>query len=389
VASSSKLKGAAAGLAVGGCLTWNVSNVGAVADPLADAYGVSLAAIGLLTTALFVTHLAVQLPSGRGADRYGAQAVALAAITATLVGNAVLLVDDSFSLALVGRAIVGLGSGAAFVAGLDLVRAGGGSTVLQGFFGGATMVGGGLALMIVPPLTDATDWRAPYWTAAVLAAAAAFPVLWARGLPRVGSTKRIVLRDPALLPLGVLQAATFGLAVVAGNWAVPLLERQGASSAAAGVAASLILFAGIVTRPAGGVLARTPRARAVTAVALLGVAGGAAILALGVSFALSTLGALAVGLAAGLPFAIIFAAAQRARPDAPAAAIALVNGVAVATILVGTPLAGLAFELPGDGRLAFAGIAVLAAVALLGLRSAGLSSDTSYSERAKERDTWP
>jgi MFS family permease len=372
VASSSKLKGAVAGLAVGGCLTWNVSNVGAVADPLADEYGVSLAAIGLLTTALFVTHLAAQLPSGRGADRYGARAVALAAIAATLLGNALLLVDDSFGPALVGRAVVGLGSGAAFVAGLDLVRAGGGSTLFQGLYGGATMVGGGLALMIVPPLTDATDWRAPYWSATTLALASALPVLWARGLPRVGSARRVVLRDPALLPLGVLQAATFGLAVVAGNWAVPLLERQGASSAAAGIAAGLILFAGIVTRPAGGLLARTSRARAVAVLALLGVAGGAAVLALGGSFALSALGALVVGLAAGLPFAIIFAAAQRARPDAPAAAIALVNGVAVATILVGTPLAGLAFELPGDGRLAFAGIAVLAGTALLALRSARL-----------------
>ena len=65
--------------------------------------------------------------------------------------------------------------------------------------------------------------------------------------------------------------------------------------------------------------------------------------------------------------------AKRIRPPAtPAAAIALVNGVAVATILVGTPLAGLAFELPGDGRLAFAGIAVVAAVALLALRRARL-----------------
>ena len=370
--ASSKLKGAAAGLAVGGCLTWNVSNVGAVADPLADAYGVSLAAVGLLTTALFVTHLAVQLPAGRGADRLGARAVALAAIAATLAGNGVLLLDDSYPPALLGRAIVGLGSGAAFVAGLDLVRAGGGGPVLQGLYGGATMAGGGLALMIVPPLTDATDWRAPYWTAAALALAAALPVLAARGLPRVGHRGAAVLRDPALLPLGALQAATFGLAVVAGNWAVPLLERQGSSSAAAGLAAGLILFAGIATRPAGGLLARSARRRALTALALIGVAGGSAILALGASFALSTAGALTLGLAAGLPFAIIFAAAQRERPDAPAAAIALVNGIAVATILVGTPLAGLAFELPGDGRLAFAAIAGLAAAALLALPRARL-----------------
>ncbi len=372
MASSSKAKGAAAGLAVGGCLTWNVSNAGAVADPLAEAYGVSLPAVGLLTTALFVTHLVVQLPAGRGADRLGARAVALAAIAATLAGNGVLLVDDEYPLALLGRAIVGFGSGAAFVAGLDLVRAGGGGPVLQGLYGGATMVGGGLALMIVPPLTDATDWRAPYWTAAVLALAAAVPVAVARGLPRVAHAGVVVVRDRALLPLGVLQAATFGLAVIAGNWAVPLLERQGASSAAAGLAGGLILFAGIATRPAGGVLARTAHRRRVTALALCGVAAGSVLLALGESFVLSTAGALAMGLAAGLPFAILFAAAQRERPDAPAAAIALVNGVAVATILVGTPLAGLAFELPGDGRLAFAGIAVLAGAALLALREARL-----------------
>jgi hypothetical protein len=34
-----------AGLTVGCFLTWNVSNVGAVADPLAETYGVSLGAV--------------------------------------------------------------------------------------------------------------------------------------------------------------------------------------------------------------------------------------------------------------------------------------------------------------------------------------------------------
>jgi predicted MFS family arabinose efflux permease len=69
---------------------------------------------------------------------------------------------------------------------------------------------------------------------------------------------------------------------------------------------------------------------------------------------------------------VIFAAAQRTRPDAPGAAIALVNVCAVLTILVGTPLAGLAFELPSDGRVAFAAIAALAAAALAPLRKARL-----------------
>jgi len=361
-----------AGLAVGGCLTWNVSNVGAVADPLAAQYGVSIAAIGLLTTALFVTHLAVQLPAGRGADRFGARSVALVSIGAVVLGNAVLLVDVSFGTALVGRAIVGIGSGAGFVSGLDLVRAGGGGPVLQGVYGGSTMAGGGLALMVVPPLTEATGWRATYASAAILALVAAWPALAARGLARVGHTGEWVLRDRRLIPLGVLQAATFGLAVVAGNWVVPLLERQGASAAAAGLAGGLILSIGIVTRPAGGVLARGERRRALMALSLAGVATGAALLALGGPFALSVLGALVMGLSAGLPFALIFAAAQNARPDAPAAAIALVNVFAVLTILVGTPLAGLAFELPSDGRLAFAAISALSVLAALALRKARL-----------------
>ena len=170
------------GLVVGCFLTWNVSNVGAAADPLADAYGVSLAVIGLLTTALFVTHLLSQLPAGIWSDRIGPHRVALAACASAAAGNAILLIDDEIALGIVGRLVVGVGSGAGFVAGLDLVRAGRGGPVMQGVYGGATMAGGGLALVVVPPLTDATGWRATYVAALVLAVAAAVPTALVRGL---------------------------------------------------------------------------------------------------------------------------------------------------------------------------------------------------------------
>jgi hypothetical protein len=154
-----------------------------------------------------------------------------------------------------GRLVVGLGSGAGFVAGLDLVRAGGGGAVLQGLYGGATMAGGGLALLIVPPLTDATSWRAPYATGLALALVAAILVLACVACVRWDGTRRGVLGDAALLPLGALQVASFGLAVIAGNWIVPLLERHGATTAVAGALGSFVLLAGIVTRPLGGALA--------------------------------------------------------------------------------------------------------------------------------------
>jgi MFS family permease len=363
----------AAGIALGAATTWNVSNVGAAADPLADAYGVSLAAIGLLTTALFVTHLAAQIPAGRAIDRVGARRVGLAALVLVIAGNGLALLADLYVLGLAGRTLMGLGTGAGFVAGLDLVRAGGGGAFLQGAYGGGTMAGGGLAIAIVP-LLGGLGWRAPYWTGFVLALACLAPLLLAPAPtpPAAHDEPADVLRDRRLLPLGAVQAATFGLGVVAGNWVVTLLERQGVERGVAGLAGSLILFAGVVTRPGGGLLVRRHprRAKPLVGACLVIAASGAALLAVGGSLPVSVLGSAVLGLAVGVPFAAVMSAAQRLRPDAPAAAVGAVNAVAVLTILVGTPLAGLAFDLPGDGRLAFATIAALIVLALVPLARA-------------------
>jgi hypothetical protein len=66
-----------------------------------------------------------------------------------------------------------------------------------------------------------------------------------------------------------------------------------------------------------------------------------------------------VGIAAGVPFAPSFGGAARLRADAPGAAVGLVNRVAAVTSLVGTPLLGLTFSLPGDGRIGFLVVAAL------------------------------
>jgi MFS transporter, NNP family, nitrate/nitrite transporter len=364
----------AAGIALGAATTWNVSSTGAAADPLADAYGVSLALVGLLTTALFVTHLAAQLPAGHGSDRLGARRIGLVALAAAAAGNTLALLADVFALGLFARLVTGIGTGAGFVAGLDLVRAGGGGPTAQGFYGGGTMAGGGLAIAIVPLLDGPLGWRAPYWTGLVLALGCLVPMLLApattpsRGAHRADA----VLRDRRLLPLGAVQAATFGLSVVAGNWVVTLLERQGVERSVAGIAGSLILFAGVLTRPSGGLIVRRrpDLARRIVAACLVAAAAGAALLAAGDSFATGFLGSALLGLAVGMPFAAVMSAAQRLRPETPAAAVGFVNAVAVLTILVGTPLAGLAFSLPSDGRLAFAAIAALMAAALVPLSRA-------------------
>jgi nitrate/nitrite transporter NarK len=266
---------------------------------------------------------------------------------------------------------MGIGTGIAFVAGADYVRAQGASASAQGLFGGAGVAGGGLALAIVPQVEDWLAWRAPYATAAIVALAALAALAAAPGdVPRSvhlheGAAPPGIFRDVRLYRLGLMYAATFGLSVVVGNWMATLLERGGdQSQEVAGAVAALTLLLGIVTRPLGGwLLRRRPDwTRTIVGGSLLACGVGALLVAAAEPLALVVLGATMIGLAAGLPFAPAFLGAAQTRPDAPATAIGFVNGSAALLIVVGSPLLGLAFSLPGDGRIGFV---VAAAVWLL------------------------
>jgi hypothetical protein len=60
-----------------------------------------------------------------------------------------------------------------------------------------------------------------------------------------------------------------------------------------------------------------------------------------------------------------FSGAQLDRPKTPGAAVGFVNAWAAFVIVVGAPLVGLTFSLPGDGRLGFLVLGLLAASAAL------------------------
>ena len=362
----------ACGLAV--ATGWNVANTGAIAQALAAEYGVSLAAIGLLTTALFVVHLVVQIPGGRASDRFGPKRMGMLGLALLTLCNCLALLVPSFALAMLMRSLMGIGTGLAFVAGADYVRAHGASASAQGLFGGAGIAGGGLALAVVPQVEDWLGWRAPYATAAIVAVAALAALATAPGdVPRSvhlheGATPPGIFRDVRLYRLGLMYAATFGLSVVVGNWVATLLERGGGQSQeVAGAVAALTLLLGIVTRPLGGwLLRRRPEwTRTIVVGSLLACGAGSLLVAAAEPLALVVLGATMIGLAAGLPFAPAFLGAARTRPDAPATAIGFVNGSAALLIVVGSPLLGLAFSLPGDGRVGFVAAAAVWLLAIL------------------------
>ena len=303
-------------------------------------------------------------PTGSGSRR-----VALIAIVRRRARERiVLLLDAGFELALLGRAVVGIGSGAAFVAGLDLVRAGGGGAGAAGPLRwrddgrrraraddraaahrrdelARAVLDGGRCSPSSPRLPTLAARPSPHRArrrAGCFATASCFRSGAPGGDVRPRGRRRQLGRDTARTPGRELDRRR------------ARRRSRSCSSASSrdrpgGILARLACAVGCSSRPA-----------------LVGSLGAARSCSRSAArFGVSALGALVLGLAAGLPFAVIFAAAQRLRPDAPGAAIALVNACAVLTILVGTPLAGLAFALPGDGRIAFAVIAALWAAALL------------------------
>lgn len=367
--------GCALGLATG----WNISNTGAIATQLSHRYGVGLATVGLFTTALFTTHLAAQIPGGRASDRFGARRAGLLALVVIAVFSAASMAAPFVWLAIVTRALTGIGTGVSFIAGSAYVRAMGGSPAAQGLFGGVGLAGGGFALAVVPQVEGWLGWRAPYATALAVALLAIVLLGAApRDKPRVRPERQEGLRagvllDTRLYRLAVLYAASLGLSVTVGNWVVTLLDRHGGlGKGAAGAVGSLTLALGIVTRPLGGWILREhpERARLAVGASLAGGAAGTILLVVARPPELAAFGAALVGVAAGIPFAPAFTGAAVMRPDSPAAAVGLVNGAASAVILAGTPLLGLSFGLPGDGRAGFAVVAGLWIAALLALPTA-------------------
>ena len=356
--------------AAGGCALaftpgFNVANVGALADTVSREYGVGLAVVGLFTTGLFLTHAALQVPMGRLCDRIGARLVGGAGLAIVAVASAAALGWREAWFAIGMRVVAGIGTAGAFVGGSDYVRATIGSAVAQGMYGAMSMAGGGLALALLPLWGS---WRAPFLSAALVAAAGLVVVAFAPREPdrppAVRDLSTVV--DRRLLPLGAMHAASFGLSVVVGNWVVTLLHRAGGvSEHVAGPTGALVLFLGLVSRPLGGRLIDRP---ALIRASFVVAAAGTVLLLLARPFAVAVAGAAIIGIAAGVPFAPAFAGAARLRPDAPGAAVGLVNMVAAVTILIGTPLVGLSFSLPGDGRIGFAVVALLCAATALGVR---------------------
>ena len=359
------------GCIVGFAYSANYTNHAPLAPALMREFGFNQALAGLLTTGIFATHAAMQIPGGHLVDRLGAKRVLAFALAWVALGNIGMAFAAGYSQLLLCKIFTGVGTGVCFVGGARYVHASAGPrlSVAQGLFGGSVQLGSGFVILAVPRLYLLAGWRATFLVSAGLAATAA--VIWLTAAPAVAPGAvvsgrwREMLLAPQLWLLGLAQMATFGLSLVVGSWVVVILTRVlSVPATRAGLIGSLVLLVGIVSRPLGGVIHHRIGIRPILAVSFLLIAVGCFIfVSSSISLGLALTAVVLIGLGCGLPYAAMFSRAGALFPGRAGAAMGLVNMIGILMILFGAPLVGHLADLTGTFRSSFIALGSFAVLA--------------------------
>lgn len=358
--------------AVGFAFSANYTNHAPLAGVLARQFGFSQALAGLLTTGIFATHAAMQIPGGHLADRFGSRGVLIGALAWVVLGNLGLAFSAAYWQLLTWKIFTGIGTGTCFVAGARYTHeavSGPRLHLAQGLYGGSILLGSGFVILVVPRVYVLAGWRGAFLTSAAVGALAW--ILWFIHAPHLQPTAHTrvpmwsMLTAPELWLLGLMQMGSFGVAIVVGAWIVSLLTSTfGMPLARAGVVGSLVLLMGIGTRPLGGALRRRVPVRTLLFASFLMNAAACAMLgAGGHSMVLAVTAVLLLGTGCGLPYAALFTRAASQFAGRAAAAMGLVNMLGIVMILAGAPLMGQLADWTGSLQSSFLALGAFSLVA--------------------------
>jgi DHA1 family inner membrane transport protein len=348
---------------------WGAGNIGPVVTPLAHEFGVSFAAVGLLSGTVYfaavtvATPLVVPLAARTGVVRAGAIGAVVMA-----VGHLLFAIGPAFAGLLVARVVVGLGCAIALIAGPVLARELGGMRLL-GLFGGGITLGLAGALGLGSALQDAgVGWRVGF----VITAGVCLTPLLVLPPPLAAPPTRppdrtfvaSAFRSGAVWRLLALFVAANGVPLIVGAWLVAYITRDvRLGTAVAGALGFVVFGLTTVVRPLGARLAGGGRAFAGLACGgSLAAAGGLVALAASRSLPPALLAVVLMGAGFALPYAAMVDAAERLYPERATSTLAVVQtGPNVIPIIV-IPLVGSALA-HGHGPLALVLLAVFVALA--------------------------
>ena len=350
------------GCIVGFAYSANYTNHAPLALALMRQFSFNQALAGFLTTGIFATHAAMQIPGGHLVDRLGAKRMLFFALVWVTLGNLAIAFAGAYWQLLACKIFTGIGTGVCFVGGARYVHAAAKGPRLnfaQGLFGGSVQLGAGFVILAVPRLYLLAGWRAAFLVSAGMALAAA--LIWLAAAPKVSPGAAPpgrfgeMLLAPQLWLLGVVQMATFGLSLVVGSWVVVILTKVlRVPTTQAGLIGSLVLLLGIASRPLGGILRRHMGIRPLFIGSLLMIALGCfAFVPASISLGIALAAVVLIGIGVGLPYAAMFSRAGALFPGRAGAAMGLVNMLGIIMILGGAPLVGHLADLSGTFRASF------------------------------------
>lgn len=229
-------------------------------------FGLSAAALGNLSAFYFYSYVAVQIPTGLAADRWGPRRLLAAGAALTALGTLVFALAPTLAWASAGRLLIGASVGVAFVSMLKLATHWMPARLFAFASGMALVVGVAGATLAGAPLrvaVDAFGWR-PAMIATAAATAIAAVAIWLvvrddpaeRGYasyypadarkgagPSIISQLREVLSYRNTWLLFLIPGGLSGILLTfAGLWGVPFLQTHyGFTSREAAMMASAML----------------------------------------------------------------------------------------------------------------------------------------------------
>lgn len=240
---------------------------------LMDLYALSYTGASVLMSALLWTHALMQIPAGMLADRLSIKMSIALGVGLMACGNLVPAVVPSYSLAIVGRIVTGIGSGLSFVSVMKLIvlfSSTGMRGTFQAFFATCFSLGSILAYLAIPKLLS-LGWQWSYLLPGI--SCVLLLLIWSfitldeqtRSAAMPLSLGR-VLRKQAGWILGFYHALSYGSMMTLGNWVPSLLAEVWADSSATQLVwgGALTMLVGGLGRLAGGfIIFRVPALRIV------------------------------------------------------------------------------------------------------------------------------
>ena len=292
-------------------LSYVFRNVNAVlSQPLAAELSLTASDLGLLTSVYFLAFAIFQLPLGVMLDRFGPRKVQSALILAAGVGALVFYFSQSIAGLTIGRALIGLGTSGALMAGFKAIATWFPKEQIPRLNGLMFAVGGLGAMAAAGPievLLQSMVWRDVFWWLAVITTGVSLLIfvivpkrndLEHRPPSSLASQYAVITevwKDPVfvrLIPLLIICSGS-SMAVL-GLWAAPYL-RDVANQSTSTVAQVLTLmaFAQAFGSAVSGYIVAAARKRGFELEQVLGLSAFLALVVLAV---------IALGGAAGLPW---------------------------------------------------------------------------------------